>query len=569
VLIGMLGMLIHGRYRPATIFCSGLFVFILGGQISAETAFSNLTNPALLALVLLMLVAVVLDKNSLLQNVIISIARHGGRKSLMGITVLSGLFSGFLNNTAIVAALIGPLSRLNGLSASQILIPLSYASILGGTLTLVGTSTNLLVSSMAVGAGMPALGVFSFLPVGLLLLGAGLLVIFILAPLLMPNRRKKSQVSRDYLIETYLSPQSKLIGKNIYEAGLRSLDGLFLVEIMRDNGLISPVSPEEKLRANDVLLFAGNFDYILQLSSFDGLHTLDVMEGAPAENLVEVMVSNISTLVGKTIKESEFRSTFDAAVVAAKRHGELVSGKLGGLRVEPGDLLVLAVGPDFHKHKNIENNFYKISEQEPPRSLGFGVSFSVLASFLLVIAAAASGIMELLKGLLLLLVVYMLAKLVRPAELRRYVPLQLILVVASSLGVAQVLFSTGVADQMAVLILVVLHGMSPAMVLVIVLVLTMMLTELVTNNAAAALIFPLAVSIASQMHVEPLPFVMAVAFGASASFITPYGYQTNLMVFTPGEYKFIDYVRMGVPVSLMYLLVASLAIPHFFPINPA
>jgi di/tricarboxylate transporter len=445
-------------------------------------------------------------------------------------------------------------------------MPMCFAASLGGTLTLVGTSTNLLVNSLVIGQGMPALHIFDLFPVGILLVLACGTTMALLYPRLLPAQAAPQEAASDYFLEATLRPDSPLLGKTVEQAGLRKLAHLYLAEIVRDGHVIAPVQPDRMLRLGDLLVFTGDMTRLDVLSRFEGLETHGQHYRLPLDNLVEVVVAANSTLARRTLKEVDFRAQFDAAVIAVRRGSERLRGPIANVPIEVGDTLVLAVGSDFEKRNNLQRNFVVVSKREVQKFTDPRKGLIATAGFVATIALAAMGVVDFLKALLVLLALFLVVGFAKPADLRRNMPYAIILIVASSLVISEVMVSTGAATLLAGGLLASVEAFGPYGALALILVVTWILTELMSNNAAAALAFPVALGVAQSTGLDPQPFVMAVLYGASCSFLTPYGYQTNLMIMSPGRYTLRDYLRAGLPVALVFQAVALMAIPVFFPL---
>jgi di/tricarboxylate transporter len=481
--------------------------------------------------------------------------------SLSGMTML---FSAFVNNTAVVATLAGTLRKNPYHSASQILLPVSYAAILGGTLTLIGTSTNLIVSSFLediTGQGIPF---FAFLPVALPAAIAGLVAMLMMHKVL-PIAKQDDLPVNEFLIEMVVGDDSRLIGKTVAENGLRDLGDVFLVELVREGRLLTPVAPGEQLEARDRLIFSGDVSKVGVLERFHGLRSFAIDQGLLGTNLTEVILLPGAALIGQTIKESEFRSRFDAAVVGVHRDGERLSGQLGNIRLRAGDSLMLAVGPDFQKRSNLSRNFLVVESSVASHSLSSGKSVAVGVGMFAAVTCSVLEWLPLTTGLMFLLLLMLGLKLFSAAELRRRFPFEMWLIVSSALAISQAVMDSGLMGSAMAFLSPIIGSVPPMMMLVMVYVLTLAMTELVTNNAAAALMFPLGYSVALTAGLDPMVFVMAVALGGSASFLTPYGYTTNLMVQNLGGYTRADYVRFGWLVSLAYSTVVLTLLPRIFP----
>lgn len=564
-IIALLALLVWGRVQPFKLFVALLLIYYTFDLIPLQAMLGNFVNPALITLVFLLLVSSVLEKTNLFQELARWLVASSERGTMTRMGSIVGFGSAFLNNTAVVASLMSLIGKTKRFPSSKLLIPLSYIAIFGGTLTLVGTSTHLIINSFAVQAGLPELGIFDFLYVGFFILLFGTLTLIVLAPKLLPSIQTETEQRSEYLIETKLAADSELVGLSIEQAGLRRLEDLYLAQVVSGKNKIGPVSPQYVLQAGDHLLFAGDIKAAPKLLLFSGLSFLDEAQGTKHNQLVEVVVSHQSPMIGSTIKKANFRNKFDAAVVAIRRGGQELEGRLANVILQAGDALVLVTGPDFEKRENLDKNFYFYTPLETQQHLNLKQSTWAVLGFVSVIGLAAFGVIPLIKGLMLLLVAYLLFGLTSIRELRRKVPFEIAMIVGAALGIAKVMTDSGAADMIADSVLSTFGYWGVFGSFIGVYLLTVLLTELVTNNAAAALGFPIALVTAEALGVSPWPFIMAVAYGASASFLTPYGYQTNLMVYSPGGYRFLDYVKMGMPVSLVYGLTVLSLVPVFFP----
>jgi di/tricarboxylate transporter len=561
--------LVRGKRSPAAVFAAVAFFFVLLDYLPLQKGLAQFTNTGLITVVVLLLLSVVLDKSRLLEQVAEGLVRGSYRMALAKLMVATGAYSAFLNNTAVVASLLGPLRMTRQHAPSRLLLPMCYAATLGGTLTLVGTSTNLLVNSLMVGRGMPPLNIFDLFPVGIVIVLACGLTMLATYPKLMKEQLPGDETESDYFLETTVLPESKLVGRTVEANGLRKLAHLFLTEIVRDGRVIAPVEPDTLISAGDLLVFTGDVTRLDLLLQFDGLVTHGQHYQLPLDNLVEVVVASNSTLARRTIKEVDFRSQFDAAVIAVRRGSERLAGTIANLPLEVGDTLVLVVGKDFEKRNNLGRNFVIVKRSEVQKFTDSRKGLLALAGFVGVIALSALGMVDFLKALLVLLVLFLVFGYAKASDLRRNMPYQIILIIASALTISEVMISTGAAELLAGALLTGAEGFGPYWALAVILVVTWILTELMSNNAAAALAFPVALGVAAKLGLEPTPFVMAALYGASCSFITPYGYQTNLMVMSPGRYTLGDYVRAGTPVALVFMTVCLVAIPVAFPFSPA
>jgi di/tricarboxylate transporter len=543
--------------------CAMLAAYFLD-LVNTTEVLAKATNSGLITLILLLLVSIGLEKLSWLTRLSGKLISANYAASLLRMGFFTALFSAFVNNTAVVATLAHTVRSNRYHPAAKLLLPLSYAAILGGTVTLIGTSTNLIVSSFLEDATGQGLAFGDFLWVGLAVTVGGLLVILASSGLLPAGATEQIDIN-EYLIEVEVDADSALVGKSILENRLRELEDLFLVEIVRGNHLISPVAPQEYIEAGDKLIFSGDIKQVNALESFDGLRLFAVEEGLLRTNMMEVIVMPGATIEGKTVKDSGFRSLFDAAVVGMRRGGKRLSGKLGNITIQAGDNMMLAVGPDFNERKNLDKNFLVINESVGEiRSTQFQDYF-LTGVLMLVIALASMEFIPLIKGVSFLLVCMLALGVVKGSELRRRFPFELWIIIASALTLSQALTNSGLVALLADTLHANLEHMGPHAALIGIYLGTLLLTELMTNNAAAALSFPIAFGLAESFGVSHMPFVMTVAFGASASFLTPYGYNTNLMVQNLGGYELRDYFRVGLPLSIAYSTIVIVLIPRIFP----
>jgi di/tricarboxylate transporter len=484
-----------------------------------------------------------------------------------------------MNNTPLVAiflpAVLNWAKRLQ-ISPSKLLIPLSYGAVIGGTITLIGTSTNLIVNGLLVHGGKPALGLFDIAWVGIPCSMLGAAYIWLLAPKLLPERLPASAIfenPKEYTVEMMVEEGGPLVGKSIEEAGLRHLQALYLVEIERGDEVLAAVGPYERLMAGDRLVFAGVSDSVVELQRIKGLrpsadHAFNLEDKKHRERvLVEAVVSPQCALIGKTIKEGRFRMVYGGSVIAVARNGQRIAGKIGEICLEPSDTLLLDVRPPFlerHRHSTDFLLISQVSDYLPIRHDRAWLAWLILAG---VVVSATFEWLSMLKAALLGATAMLLTGCCSVAESRKSLDGQVLLAIAASFGLGKALEVSGAASGIAHGFLG-LVGDNPWLVLVYFYFLTVVLTELLSNNSVAVLMFPLALAIAEKLGVSYWPFVIAVMIAASMGFSTPIGYQTNLMVYGPGGYHFSDFVRFGVPLNILMGAVAIAVIPTVWPFYP-
>ena len=559
-LVGLIGALVFSRVSATVLFLIAALFCLIAGLVSIDTFWSKTTNEGLVTLVLLILCAVALERLPWLGMLSRLVDSPRLSWSVAKIVVIAAPMSAVLNNTAVVASLANVLRRSEYHASSRLLLPLSYAAILGGTLTLIGTSTNLIVSSFledrrGVGLGF---GDFFFISAPVVLLVGCLLVILARR---LPTRENFEAVDTEYTLEAEVDEEGALVGKTVEVAGLRALETLYLAEILRDGRKIKPVSPTDILLSGDRLVFTGDVSDVARIDQVEGLSTFAKREGLMKSELTEVLVAPGSILDGRSAKSLGFRARFNAAIVAVQRDGKHVEGRLGELPLRAGDLLVLATGDDFVERKNLSRNFILLSDSLDVRLMDSTAGFLATAALITVIVMAALGTISLSLGLLLLLVGFWAADVVSVDDLRRRFPFDIWILVSSALVVADAMIESQLVANLVGSAMPFLSGSAPFLGLVIVFVLTLILTELITNNAAAALMFPIGYALAEASGVDVMPFALAVAFAASGSFLTPYGYATNLIVQNIAGYTRGDYLRFGYPITLAYT-VGVLAMLH-------
>lgn len=561
-----------GRLGPHLVMLGVMIVLSATGIIDSEQALSGFSNDGLITVVALFVVAAGIHHSGGVDLLVQHLLRspRSVRSAQARIALPISLLSGFLNNTPVVATMIPAVhawSRKIGISPSKLMIPLSYSAILGGTLTLIGTSTNLVVNGQYRElTGDPGFSIFSITAVGLPVAVIGLAVMLLVLPRVLPDRKDQQKFGsmREFTLEVAVAFDGPLVGKSVGEAGLRELDRLYLVEIERDGSVVTAVPSEERLRGGDRLVFAGDTQAISDLLRINGI-VPSVHEDEPSlsqdraeRSLVEAALSPQSDVLGLTIRDARFRDRFGAVVLAVARGGERVSGNLGNIRLRPGDVLLLEARPAFVSRQRYAKDFLLINDldTETPRHDRAYVSWGIL---LALVGAAALGLTSMLNAALTGAALMVISGCCSVGQAQKAVDVPVLLTIASSFALGAALESTGAAGYMAQEILRLSAG-HPLLTLLLVYLVVSVLTEVITNNAAAVLVIPVVLSMTSVLEVAPEPFVIAVMMAASASFATPLGYQTNLMVFGPGGYRFMDFVKVGLPFNLFIGLVSVVVI---------
>ncbi len=574
-----IGVLVKDLLPPSASILGSTILLLLAGVLTPEQAFSGFSNTAPITVAALYVVARGVDKTGALQPIVGWLLSYGSgkRSSLAKLLMSSATASAFLNNTPIVAMLVPQVTdwaQRRGESPSGYLMPLSFAVILGGVVTAIGTSTNLLVSGMLEARGLSPIGMFEISRVGLPMALAGLALLVILAPILLPVRRPAWQQLgddvREFVVHMEVIPGGPLDGKTVEAGGLRHLQGVFLAEVEREGEFIAPVNPTTVLRGGDRLVFVGKADLVVDLQTTRGLvsseqtHLVDF--DTTRHTFFEAVVGQASPLVGKTLLEAGFRERYQGAVVAIHRAGQRVRAKLGQVRIHVGDTLLLLTDAGFRNRWRDRNDFLLVSRlggTPPGATRKAGIAGVIL---LTIVVAAGTGIMPILQAALLGGIALILFGVLTPGEARDAVDFDVIVVIAGAFGLGAAIQTSGLADRLGTILIGVSSSFGPLGVLLGLVLATVMLTELITNNAAAALVFPIALSTAAELGLDPRPFAIAIAVAASASFLTPIGYQTNTMVYGPGGYRFSDYIRLGAPLTVVAIVAIMTAVPHFWPI---
>ena len=552
-----------GRFAPHMVMMAALVVLSASGIISADQALAGFSNSGLITVVAMFVVAAGIHHSGGVDLLVNHLLRSpkSVRSAQARIALPVALLSGFLNNTPVVATMIPAVhawSRKIGIAPSKLMIPLSYSAILGGTLTLIGTSTNLVVNGQYQQlTGEAGFSIFSITAVGLPVAITGLAVMLLLMPRVLPDRKdqQKFGAMREFTLEVAVSLNGPLVGKTVGEAGLRELERLYLVEIERGGSVVTAVPSEERLRGGDRLVFAGDTQAISDLLRINGI-VPSVHDDEPSlsqdraeRRLVEAALSPQSDVLGLTIRDARFRDRYGAVVLAVARGGERVSGNLGNIRLKPGDVLLLEARPAFVSRQRYNKDFLLINdlETETPRHDRAWLSWGIL---LVLVGLAACSVLSMLNAALLGAAMMILTGCCTVGQAQKSVDVPVILTIAASFALGAALEETGAATFMAEGILALSTGQA-LLTLFLVYCAVSFLTEVITNNAAAVLVIPVVLSMTNSMGVPAEPFVIAVMMAASASFATPLGYQTNMMVFVPGGYRFSDFVKVGLPMNLL------------------
>ncbi len=604
------------RNIPADLlFLGGLVLVTLSGVITPTEALAGFANPAVLTIGALFVVAAGLRSTGVLDsigNLLLGTATTVGSAIRRLVCVVLGI-SAFINNTPVVAMFVPVVltwCRRRGISPSRVLLPVSYVAIMGGTCTLIGTSTNIIVNGLLreeqdreaqrmadvrrepLYARLPGfqeqMGSMTLFEIGRVgfpcaILGSAYLLL--VGYRLLPNRtelvEQLDEQRREYMVEMLVQPECRLIGKSVEQAGLRHLRGLYLIEIDRDDDVVTPVTPDDVIRTGDRLIFTGVVSTILDLVQIPGLVpaadlTYEIHpKRRMGRHLSEAVVSSSSPLVGTTVRHANFRRLYNAAVVAVHRNGAQLRRKIGDIVLRAGDTLLLQTRTEFSSAFRNSRDFFLVAaveDSKPRRHERAWLAIGLVAALIVWLSVAswfqpgglAAGFGSPAIAAVAIAGLMILGRCIPAADARSAIDLQVLVTIAAALGLGRALTESGAAEAIANMV-VGGAGRNPYVLLIGFYVLTVMFTELISNAAVAAMLFPLAVALAAAGGFSPRPFAMALAMGASLSFITPIGYQTNLMVMGPGGYQPRDYLRAGLPLMLIVGVVALTLIPYVWP----
>ncbi|MFN3840964.1 MAG: SLC13 family permease [Cyclobacteriaceae bacterium] len=558
-------------FNPALTFFIAILALLLAGVLTPLELLRGLSNQQIIVIFLLILITAGIrsvfggDWFSTVFKV-----NQNPRTFVLKMATFSASVSAFLNNTPIVAFLIPYVkewAERNGTPPSKLLIPLSYSTILGGMITVIGTSTNLVLLGLISQYNLPLLGYRDFLFLGIIVTAFGIGYLYFVGYRLLPDRASKLNAVRqnlkEYIVEAEVPQGSPLAGKSVKDAGLRNLKDLFLVEIIRHDAVISPVSPEEELAAGDSLYFSGNTQSIYNLIQQN--NGLRIVQDSPDDqfNFVEAVIPATSTLIGQRIKDSDFRKKFNASIVAIHRDGKRVSGRIGERQLSGGDFLLLLSGN--HQHANLQEKdvFFvsvprKVESRRSALRAGVGIGSAVL------LVAGISGMLPLFTACLIILTAMILFKILNLEQITRNLDFNLLMVLVCSLAIGVAIEKSGAASVVAGGLIEVSKSLGSVGALSVLFLITTAVTALVTNPAAVSIMFPIAMELAEQLQVSYTPFFVAIAFAASGDFITPIGYQTNLMVYGPGGYSFKDFARVGTPLTVLYAIICITFITWYY-----
>ena len=572
-IVFLIFLLIYKEYLKASVsFLMAVLLFSITGILTPSEVLSGFSNESIASILMLILITTGLRKNFQLEYLFDVVFKKAKtyRGFLLRMMSQVALLSSVINNTPVVALMtpyVVDWGKKNNIAPSRLLIPLSYATIMGGMITLIGTSTTLVLNGFLQDFDHPSLLFEDLFIIGLSVTITGILFILIIGYKLLPDHKdvlkSYAENRREYIVETRILPASKLIGKNLLDAGLRNLKGVYLVEIMRGSRMISPVSPKEILEEGDILFFAGNtHDIVVLINSGLGIElpeTARSYDNDQAE-IVEAVMNNFSSLINKTVKKSDFRNRYNAAIVAIHRNGKKVSGRIGDIVLQAGDLLLLYTGSDFRDRVEIYRDLFVVSKLrdivKPGKKKFYALSLMAVCALVLLIFSK----LTLFPALMIILSIMVGFNLITTQDVKRELDLNMIIILVFSLAIGQAIIKTNAGNMIAMAIINFLQPYGNISIILGLLIITNLLASIIGNVGAVSISFPLAYSISNNLGIEGYPFFLTIAYAASAAFMTPISYQTNLIIYGPGGYKFKDFFKIGLPVNVIYLSVALMVI---------
>jgi di/tricarboxylate transporter len=575
VLAVTLALLMSERTPPALAVLGGVVTLLALGVLSPSDALEGFSNPAPFSVAALYVVARAVEKTGAIQPLLRSTLEgvRSSRRALARLLAPVAATSAFLNNTPIVAMIAPQVSawaQRTGQVPSTFLMPLSFAAILGGVVTAIGTSTNLIASGLMESQGMAPMGMFEITLVGGAVAVAGVAYLIFFSAVLLPvrgaPRAALESAAREFVVEMEVVAGGPLDGAEIEAGGLRSLEGVFLTEVRRGKDVIAPARPDTVLRGNDMLVFVGRADHVLDLRNKPGLRSAEHKHAeafhAAGHTYFDAVVGPSSPLVGSTLREAEFRSRYQGAVLGIHRAGAPIRAKLGAVPLHVGDMLLVLSDEGFRERWRDRPDFLLIAHRGGLAPTSTTQAWIVAAILGAVVIGNAVGLVPILQATMVGAFLLVGTRVLTMTEARRAIDMDVIVLIAASFGLGRALEVTGLATAAAGGILAPFVALGAMGALLGILLATIALTELITNNAAVVLMFPIAMVAAETHALDPRAVALSLAIASSASFLTPIGYQTNTMVFGPGGYRFGDYIRLGLPLTILVVVVLMLGYPY-------
>lgn len=576
LLVAAIALFISNRFPSEVVALILLATLLMSGLVPVERGLRGFSNDAVITIAAMFVLSAGLQRTGVIgwmARGLERLARRAAWLAVVALLLMTACSSAFVNNTAIVALFIPltlALSETARQSPSRLLLPLSYASMLGGLCTLIGTSTNLIVNGVAVQRGIEPLGMFEFAPMGLIFTGVGLLYLLVIGMRIVPDRRPAADPADAYRLSAYitevvLTPNAKAVGKRLMDANFVRELGIEVLDIWRNGVRLLPL-PDRILQANDLLRVRCNLQRLQQLQ---GTYGLTLVPDEPQHTahkppmLVELVITPNSSLVGQTLRSSRFRNRFGATVLALRHHQEMALEQFADIPLQAGDAIVVQIERERLQELLRLPDFILVSQVEAARPRPVKAALAALIMTGVVLVASMGWYPTSVTALVGALTM-VLTNCLKPDEAIQAIEWRLLVMLGAMLGLGTAMETTGAARWLTTNLVSTLGALGPVVVLSGFYLLTSLLTEVMSNNATAVLMAALAIEAAAALGVDARPFLFAVAYAASASFMTPIGYQTNTMVFGIGQYQFGDFVRVGLPLNLLFWILATLFIPRFW-----
>jgi di/tricarboxylate transporter len=556
---------------PAFTFVIAIAILGVFRVLTPNEILAGFANEQIIIIIMLLMLGDVFQRTSILDIFFDRVFKNAKtpRNFIARLMFVAGPVSAFVNNTPLVALLMPYVHNWgtkNKVQISRLLMPLSFATIIGGCATLIGTSTNLIVGGLVADQqilpGLKPLQIFDFASVGVPMIVIGAIYMIYVGDKLLLKRVVTAieipKSSRDYLFELQLKKGSEVIGQSRSDSPFLKNKGFMLVEVFREGIQYQQVEPDFIFKENDILIFAGQKEAIAELVNADKhriIPSVGMFSKRRESEIIEIVVSHKSSMIGKRLMYENFRGKYDATVLAVHRNGENLTGKIANIDLLAGDALLLMVGNQFNHLSNSTQDFYIISKIKEIRRIGYLKTAVLIVGLPLIVILNVIGIIKLFTGILVLLIITQLLKIVTPKDMATSADYELAIIIALSLALGVAMIKTGVAESIANGLMYTFKPMGKYGALAGIYLITATLAGFITNKAAVAIIFPISLTLAIQLGVNPLPFILVVSFAAAANFMTPIGYQTNIMIYGPGGYKFRDFLRVGTPLTIIYMIV--------------